>query len=167
LKELRRAHQLLESGDHANAAVLFERLAASAHDRGVIRLAPQLYFQAGRARLLSGDLEEGKKQILVGLGLLADEERWDTLQRSGGRLEQEIPDMGYTQLAEEVGRWIEDALTKEDAPSLKKRTSEAEAQRRGLPLTCPKCAGPLHPVDVDWFDSKAAECPYCGGLIKI
>ncbi|HEX9017849.1 MAG TPA: hypothetical protein VF806_01610 [Anaerolineaceae bacterium] len=35
-----------------------------------------------------------------------------------------------------------------------------------LPLMRPSCGGPLDPREVEWVDETAAECGYCGSLVR-
>lgn len=163
-KELRRAHRLMESGEHANAVPLFERLARTAYDMHMLRPAPHLFLQAARARLLSGEREAGRDLLLQGLSILAEAGRWETLQNAGILLEEELPALGQEQVGAEIRAWIDDQLKGQKTAQ---DVDTAPARRAGLPLTCPYCQAALHPIVVEWFDRTAAECPYCGSVIQI
>src|SRR5512139_107272 len=84
-RTLRRAHHLLETGEHGNAAVLFDELALHARDRNLIEIAPFLFLQGGRAHLLAGQAQAGERDLWEGLDLLAGSQRWGILRRLGDR----------------------------------------------------------------------------------
>jgi len=168
-----RAHRLLEAGEHANAAYLYEELAQSAHDRGRLRVAPHLYIQAGRANLLGGQAEAGMRLVRQGLGMLAEAGRWLTLSRLGRRLVIELRDLGRGNDAAEIERWLESSLRGQDLSDSfgdVEAGAEAGAQavpRRGiLPLQCPYCGATVHPDEVEWIDENTAECAYCGSMLR-
>ena len=58
-QELRRAHGLMEQGNHAEAAVIFISLAEKALDRNVLKHGIAMLLQAGHAYVLAGEVEKG------------------------------------------------------------------------------------------------------------
>src|SRR5512136_640674 len=68
-QDLQRANRLMEIGDFANAAILYENLARKVHDFSRPRQAGHLYVQAARARLLAGQVKPGLETLEHGLSI--------------------------------------------------------------------------------------------------
>ncbi len=163
-RALQRAHRLMESGDYANASDIFEMLAQGARDRGLLRQAPRLYLQAGKASLLGGQRARGVELLRAGLTLLAESQRWAQLHQASTRVIDELEQWGETELAEEFRQWLHTQLP-EDEAAYQQRAAQAP-RRPPLPLHCPSCGGPVRPDEVEWLDATTAECPYCGSGIR-
>ena len=69
---LQHAHELMEGGNYAEAALAFEKLAAAAEQRMGPR-APFLFMQAGRARILLKQIPAGMAHLRHGLEKEASE----------------------------------------------------------------------------------------------
>ena len=162
-KMLQRAHRLMEVGDHANAAVIFERLARGAHDRGILNTAPHLFLQAARANLLAEKTDRGLTMMCQGLEILAKSKRWLALQRAGRRSVEELTVWGLSRQAEELADWLEKTLPKD---TLEARLNQVQSHRGQLPLKCQNCGGTLRSDEVEWIDRDTASCPYCGSAIR-
>ena len=162
-RALQRAHRLMEIGDFTNAADIFERLARGAHDRGILRQAPRLYLQAGRAHLLAGDSVRGADFVRQGLNILAEAQRWGQLYRAGLRVVDELEQWGYAELAREFEAWLKAILP--EGPDAY-QSAGIPSQRPQLPIHCPSCGGPIRADDVEWLDAATAECPYCGSGVR-
>ncbi len=162
-KALQRAHRLMESGDYTNAADMFERLARGAHDRGMLRQAPRLYLQAGKANILAGNLERGGDMLRQGLNIIAGAQRWMYLHQAGSRVVAELTEWGHSALAAEFEQWLEQTLPADTASY---QPAGSPAQRPQLPLHCPSCGGPIRSDEIDWLDATTAECPYCGSGVR-
>jgi DNA-directed RNA polymerase subunit RPC12/RpoP len=162
-KMLQRAHRLMEVGDHTNAAVIFERLARGAHDRGILKTAPYLYLQAARANLLAGKTDRGVGMIYQGLETLAESQRWLALQRAGRRSVEELTVWGLSIQATELAGWLKETLPKD---ALEERLDQVQPRRGQLPLKCSNCGGTLRSDEVEWIDRDTAACPYCGSTIQ-
>jgi hypothetical protein len=158
---LKRAHRLMEVGDHANAAVIFERLAREGLDLGYVRQAPFLLLQAGRSRLLAGQDQAGAALLREGLALLAAAGRWRALRTAGARLVQELRILGKTGLADEISAWLETTLPAADETA----PAHAQASLR-LPASCPHCGAPSRPDELEWLSQTSVACSYCGGIIS-
>ena len=161
-RQLWRAHQLLESGHHDEAANIFEHLARAAHDRGLIRHTPNLYLQAARANILAGRLEKGKALIFEGLEIFNQTQRWSALARSGQRIVDELHQLGYGDIATEVEQWLAKTLPE----SLESYIQTSQKSAAPLPLKCPSCGGALRPGEVEMLDQFTGECPYCGSAVR-
>src|SRR5512137_1027326 len=79
---LQRANQMMAAGNYAAAAEIFEQFSRGAVNRDGPR-APWFLFQAGRARLLAGQVDMGVMHIREGLSLFAERGQWGDLQRTG------------------------------------------------------------------------------------
>jgi hypothetical protein len=150
----------MEKGDFANAAELFERLAQSAYDRGMLRQAPGLYLQTGRAYALAGNLEKGADFLRQGLQIIADGQHWHHLRQAGQRVVAELNQWNQPELAQEFESWLQNMLPEQIS------TPNAVTPRGKLPLKCPSCGGPVRPDEVEWLDQHTGECPYCGSAIR-
>jgi hypothetical protein len=158
---LRRAHQMMENGEHAGAAEIFLGLAQAAHDRGILKYAPNLYLQAARAQLLSGDIEQGQYNIFEGLKILANHQRWPTLARVSQRILSELNQLGHPELVENVSNWLSKTL-----PEPIESYIAQNEEPRNLPLKCPFCGSALRPDEIEMLDKITGECPYCGSAIR-
>jgi hypothetical protein len=165
-KELRRAHRLMESGEHANAAELIERIAHTIYDLHMLRLAPRLYIQAGRARILAGEVQNGRELLEQGLEIWASSGRKVELVGTSQRLLHELHSLGFSEAAVQLEEWLKKRYPKQDLPEAETPMTPGEHRRLGLPLQCAECDAPLHPDDLDWKGSQQGECPYCGSFIQ-
>ena len=159
---LRRANELAAVGDFAGAASSFEELARGAVARDGPR-APLLLFQAGRMRILAGEIPLGMTHLQQGLELFAARGQWRQFRNTGQRAVAELSQRGLTGQAEQI-----EAILKTSLPasfSLGPRV-ESEKPKPVLPTNCPGCGGPLHSDEVDWTDEITAECPYCGSAVR-
>ena len=163
LKDVRRAHSLVERGDHTNAAQLFERQARDAADRGIYLPAAHLYLQAGRAKLLAGETKASEQLLLQGLGILADRLNPDRLALSSEQLIQDLLNMGQSQLAVDLRNWLEQALNvNQTGPVVGAGDLPA---RTKFSIRCPHCNAILRPADIEAWDAVRDLCVYCGSLI--
>ena len=163
LKDVRRAHSLVERGDHANAAQLFERQARDAADRGIYLPAAHLYLQAGRARLLAGESSASEQMLHQGLGILADYLNPHRLALSSELLFDDLLNMGQSQLAADLRMWLERTLEKNQ--TLPVGSAGDHPIRTSLSIQCPRCNAILRPADLEAWDSTQDICVYCGSLI--
>ena len=162
---LTRANQLMATGNYPAAAQAFEQLAEGAHNRGLPRDA-QLFLQAGRCRLLAGQVESGMSNMKQGLSLFAQRGHLAQLQKSGGLVLADLKQRGLNAEAAEI-----QALQQAEVPATKTPTTisgpaATQGKHRLLPTVCPTCGGPLRPNEVEWLDDATAECPYCGGVTR-
>ena len=157
LKDLRRAHALMERGEHANAAVLFERQARDAGDRGLLLPAAHLSLQAGRARLLAGEIEVGRQHLHQGLEILSNREDLQRLEKSGSLLIKDLTSLGQDQLAEQVKEFLGQVF--ENHSGIEANTDTAHPF---IPYKCQKCGAFLRAEDLETGDSQSTVCVYCG-----
>jgi len=162
-RALQRAHRQMENGDYANAADIFERLGRAAHDRGILRQAPRLYLQAGRAYMLAGATEKGGDLLRQGLNIFVEGQHWPQLHRSGQRVVDELEQWGHSDLAKEFDEWLNSTLPEKSEAY---QRAAAATSRPQLPIHCPSCGGPIRADDVEWLDATTAECPYCSSGVR-
>jgi tetratricopeptide (TPR) repeat protein len=160
-QELVLANQMMEAGDYAGAAEQFEVIARIDEARGG-QYAPQLYLQAGRARLLSGHNEAGLAHLKHGLSLFANRADWLRLHRAGRRIIAELNQRGLTDEAHEISEFINSNLPGNFSAPRETRP----ARKPILPTHCPSCGAALRPDEVDWLDDLTAECAYCGSPVR-
>jgi hypothetical protein len=163
LKDIRRAHSLVERGDHENAAHLFERQARDAADRGIYLPAAHLFLQAGRARLLAGETSTSGLLLRKGLGILAERVNSRRLMISGNQLIEDLLSMGDGQLAVDLRGWLGQILEINPLPSIS--VLENLPARTKLRIRCPHCYAILRPADIESGDAGQEVCVYCGSLI--
>ena len=162
IKLLQRAHRMMENGEHAGAARIFENLARKAEDRGRLRYAPHFYLQAGRTNILCGQIQPGADLLKHGLALLAKSEQWSVLARSASRVMDELQKLGHPGISVEINNWLSSSLPE----PLENYNQLSQPAAAPLPLKCPKCGGALWPGEVEMIDEAAGECPYCGSAIR-
>jgi hypothetical protein len=152
---------MFESGNYAGAAGQFEAIARADEAHGG-RYAPQLFLQAGSARILSGRTEEGLAQLKHGLSLLAGSGYWLRFYRAGRRIIGELNQHGLAEEANEISSFLNSNL-----PGNFSAPEEASLARKPvLPTHCPSCGAALRPGEVDWLDEISAECAYCGSPVR-
>jgi hypothetical protein len=157
---LRRANELMATGDYPGAAQVFEDLARGAVARNGPR-APWLLIQAGRMRILAGQVPLGMTHLQQGLGLFAKRGQWQRFRNSGQRIEAELSQRGLTGQAQQIEATLKASLPAGFVPG-----AGPEKTKRVLPTNCHGCGGPLHADEVEWTDEITAECPYCGSAVR-
>jgi len=159
---LRRANQLMARGDYPGAAQAFEVLARGAVARNGPR-APMLLIQAGRMRILAGQVPMGMIHLKQGLGLFAARGQWQRFNNAGLRVSAELSQHGLIEQAGQIEATLKANLPAGFIPGLGIGTQKT---KRVLPTNCHGCGGPLHADEVEWTDEITAECPYCGSAVR-
>jgi hypothetical protein len=152
---------MMENGNHAGAAKLFKRLGRGAEDFGKMRLAPNLYLQAGRADILGGEPKQGEALIIHGLTILAKAQRWSALAGTGQIVLTELQQLSRLEIRDHISKWLAATLP-EPIDSYQPRYPQAIH----FPLKCPFCGGALRPGEVEILDEITGECPYCGSALR-
>lgn len=158
---LQEANLAFDKGEFGRAAELFEQIAQAATARGGPR-ASLFHLQAGRARILAGQVALGMPSLKSGLQLLAQRKQLPRLHKAGARVIAELHERGLKNEATEIENWLQTAL-----PST--ATFEVQptpAKRPILPTHCPQCGAALRPDEVEWLDDVTAECGYCGSPVR-
>lgn len=159
---LRRAHEMMRLGEYAQAAMTFEQLAYAAEAPNGLR-APHLHLQAGRARLLNNQPAAALPHFKRGLELLIENGRYNQVYRAGQRIVQELKLRGLEREAREIA-----ALVGTSIPAIADMPTERGPDVAAvlLPTHCESCGGPVRATEVEWLDSRTAECPYCGSPVR-
>lgn len=157
---LRNAHRLMEAGSYTEASLAFYDLARKAEDRFPER-APILYFEAGRAAVLSGDNKKGIVHFRSALTLLGTQQRYRRLQNVGERIIAELRERGLNAEAEEV-----ESVIRNNAQAPAEKEASVSKKPAILPTHCPSCGAALRPNEVEWLDDVTAECDYCGSPVR-
>lgn len=161
------AHQLLSSGQYAEAGTAYLDLANRGVEHG-IRQAPNLYFQAARCYILADDSIKALEIIRSGFEAFARENRWVDLYRSGLRITNMLNDNHLIREAEIVSGWVKELIPPQVLSRLKSEPARepSPSLKSILPTHCPSCGGTVNPKEVEWVDDKSAMCDYCGSIVR-
>lgn len=155
--ELRRANELVESGQFLEAADVFEHLAAIFRKRGMPQF-PQLLIQAGRARINGGDQETGTERIKTGIIALLEGGRLVRLARLRPGLQEFFLSRKLDAGWQEIQRLLDQAGLSTPTP--------ARVQTARLPAKCPYCGASIILEELEESNTKDAICGYCGSLVQ-
>ncbi len=164
---LQEANFNFDKGEYGRAAELFERMALSADGRDGPR-APIFHLQAGRARILAGQVKLGMPSLRRGLELFAQRDQWQRLHQAGARVVGELTTRGLKDEAAEIESFLKGSL-KGSSPSMPAAESQPAknlVKKPVLPTHCPSCGAALRPDEVEWLDDVTAECAYCGSPVR-
>jgi hypothetical protein len=158
---LQEANFAFDKGEYGHAAELFEQIAQTAAARGAPRAA-LFHLQAGRARILAGQIQLGMPSLKRGLEILAERRQFPRLHKAATRVITELDERGLKNEAIEIEAWL-----KSVSPSMPTiETNETRTKRPILPTHCPSCGAALRPDEVEWIDNVTAECAYCGSPVR-
>lgn len=158
---LQEANFAFDKGEYGRAGELFENLAKAADARGGPR-APIFHLQAGRARVLAGQVKLGMPSLKRGLQLLSQRGMDLKYRRAAKRVIDELDSRGLKAEVAEIQAWL-----KGIAPvRIELDTEPPPAKRPILPTHCPSCGAAVRPDEVEWLDEVTAECAYCGSPIR-
>jgi hypothetical protein len=159
---------LLAEGRFAEAAAIFAELSEEAKRRGMLVRAADLALQASRAHLLADDVETALERAREALRLLVRGGRAGRVGRVLPRMTAALRQRGYDaqadQLEQEAAQALEGVGLSLD--EVRERVPQATERRGTLPAQCGGCGARLVPDEVEWHDAHAAECLYCGTVIK-
>ncbi len=162
---LARANQLMAAGNFSAAAQAYEQLAFGAQQRGIPRDA-HLFLQAGRCRLLAGQVESGMANLKQGLEIFIRRGNLAQLKKSGELAIADLKQRGLNAEAAEIENLLVSSLPTGTSQTTATTSIPTEEKPRLLPTTCPACGGPLRPGEVEMLDEITGECPYCGGGVR-
>ena len=157
---LQRTNELMSIGQYAAAAENYELFARGALQRGGPR-APVFFLQAGRARILAGQVPVGMAHIQQGLSIFASRGQVAEVQRAGTRVIAELNERGLAAEAAQVEAYLKTVI-----PAGFVATPGAAKPKPVLPTNCPGCGGPIRSDEVAWVDDITAECPFCGSAVR-
>lgn len=107
---LARAKRLLDQGRFAEAAPIFERLAAGAAERGMLNRAGDLYLQSARCHLETGDATRAVEQGKQALRLFGRAGLVGKIQKVVPRMTEALEEKGYKAEAEALRQEVEARL---------------------------------------------------------
>ena len=165
---LQRANELMAINDFSGAALAYEELAQAAKVR-TGPAAPHLYIQAGRARILAGQVPIGIVHIKQGLSLFAEHGEWLKFHRNRRRTVEELHRLKLNEEADSLSTYLSADIPegiKEDEAKTRDIVGRVERRKAILPVKCQGCGAPLRSDEVEWVDEVSAECPYCGSLSR-
>jgi len=148
--QMNQAETLISSGQPAQAAQLYMRLASEAELTHHPRQAGSFYARAAHAWLDGQNITRARVCAAKAvsyynqLGMQLRAERF-----------QERFDLRC------------DSLLAENAPVSTPGQPPVQARQiKTLPTACPQCGAPLRADEVEWADESTAECNFCGALIR-
>jgi predicted Zn-ribbon and HTH transcriptional regulator len=165
---LQRANELMAISDFTGAARAYEELAQAAQAR-TGPAAPHLYMQAGKARLLAGQVPIGIVHIKQGLSLFAGRGEWLKFYRNRRRTVEELLRLGLNGETDALATYLSAELPagiQEDEAKTRDNIGRVERRKAVLPPKCQGCGAPLRSDEVEWVDEVSAECPYCGSISR-
>jgi hypothetical protein len=159
---LQEANFAFDKGEYGRAGELFEKLAETAAARGGPR-APLFFLQAGRARMLAGQIKLAMPSLKRGFELLAQSGAWKKFQQAGQLTVRELMVNGFTVESQELQAFLTRNSPREIplAP-----IPERPVKNPTLPTHCPSCGAAVRPDEVEWLDEVTAECAYCGSPLR-
>ncbi len=172
LQALAQANDLLEAGEPAAAAPIFERLSEGARAHGFPARSANLALQAARAHLEAGQVSAACHWALAGLTRLAHSGQCGRVPRVLGRICAALEEAGHPAEAAELRGQVAQALSdmglslEQLAPAGAPMAAGAAATIPTLPARCSGCGAPLIPDEIEWRDAHSALCPYCGTVAK-
>ena len=131
--------------------------------------AGQLNLEAARSYLRLDDLDSAYERAKKGLRLFREAGRPGRVRELAPRILRALQERGRHKEAEELKKELE-ALIGPSPPGLRRGpipVSEPIIVREELPEKCPHCSASLKDEEVDWVGPHTAECPYCGGAVKL
>jgi hypothetical protein len=166
-RALEQANRLMENGEYAAAAPVFEQLGRGAQQRGLVKQAAFLLLQAAQNYLLADQARRGIGLMNEGLGLLAEAQRWPALRQAGELSLAELQRLELHQEAAGLQAWLEKTLPARQAGAPEPAAqAQAAAQPPRLPLKCPFCGAALRADLLEWIDAQTAECLYCASPVR-
>ena len=161
-QRLRRAHDLMLSGNYYEAAQQYQALAEGAEKRQLPQ-APQLFLQAGRAWFEAGDSNAGLANIQKGLNILRIFRGFKRLNVVGYRIQSELDEKGFAHEASVIGGYLKQMRLDHD---LKDIRISRDMRGSKLPVKCSQCGGSIIPDQVERFKDGSAQCDYWGSVIQ-
>lgn len=154
---VRRAMRLWEEGRFEEAAGAFDDLSQRAEERGRLFQAANLSAQAARCHLRLEDVDAAYERGLRAL---------DLFKRAGRPLAARRLVERMIGVLREKGRESDAQALERDLSQLPAAPTGPGAHRGGLPGKCPQCGGPIEESETTWVGPSAAECSYCGSVVK-
>ena len=161
--EIKEAHRLFDSGDFIKSGQLFLELAEKALEKGIPQ-APNLFLKSAACFLRGEENEKGEQLIIRGLNLFAQRKQWRKIIISSSITINKLRDIGQQDMAKRIGNWVEGNVPDEirQSDKWKKAGGLKPRSETKLPDKCQVCGGPVDPKEIEWFNSDAVICSFCG-----
>jgi hypothetical protein len=161
-----RANQLMAEKNYAEAAKLFDQLAALALSRNGLR-APFFKIQTGRCELLIGNFDSGMENLKQGFEILFEQQRYQAFRRFAAAVNRDLAQNGLESVAEAFNQFLKETTNFDYLDSQESPLSPLPSGRHPyLPIKCPSCGAPTRMDEVEWLDSITAVCDFCGSMIR-
>jgi tetratricopeptide (TPR) repeat protein len=152
----------MHAGRFAEAADQFDQLARGAEGRAMPAAAAEMYLRAARCYGELDDLERADDRAEKAIDLFIEARRSVRVRQVLPRALAALERRGRQEDAERLRQKVEEAF---GGQGLVPARGRARAAAR-LPAKCANCGGPIKPDEVAWAGPAAAECPYCGSVVK-
>jgi len=160
-----RAHRLFDEGRYLEAES-FGQLSDFARDNEQPLRAAHMAAQAGRAFLEAGDGDRALARTRQALGHFIAGGRPGQAVHLSRRAIEALRARGFNQQAVALEQEVKSRLA-EIGFDFAHLPVELGLQSHGtLPPACPRCGGPIRADEIEWIDSKSAECPYCASIVQ-
>ena len=159
------AHRLFESGQPAEAAPLFARLAQEAEAQGRARLAANLHLQAARSLMAVGRGPEALAHASAGLNIFIRLGMIPRARRAYRTFTRELLDRGMAAEASQLEHDLQAQTGPLEVGDMEDAGAQPTWPRGRLPARCPHCGGAVRSDEVEWIDEHSAECDYCGSVV--
>jgi tetratricopeptide (TPR) repeat protein len=163
-RKLMEARELLERGEFAAAAAMFEELAHAAEQRGMLDRAGDLRLQGARCFIRLDEIDRANRESMRALRLFLRARRPVKGRRLLPKIIAYLEEQGRHDEARELREKAEELL--EGLPSGRMPGAGDRLVPGKLPGKCPNCGGPIKPNEVNWVGRGSAECPYCGSVVS-
>lgn len=162
------ANDLLDKGQFAEAARIFGRLSEGARRHGRPLRAANLALRAAQAYLVADDVEAALVQAERTIRLLARGGPPERVPRVLSRIAEALRERGYEDEADQLTHYADQVLkgVGRSLDEMETQSPRVTERRASLPDRCGGCGASLIPDDVEWHDTRTAECPYCGAIVK-
>jgi len=166
---LTHAHRLLTDEQFGEAARIFTKLSNGADRHSMPVRAGELALRGAHAYIKAGEVPIGLDWAKKGLRHLTRADRPRRVAQGLFRTVELLREIGYDTEAIQFERDVKNALADVGFSLDEAATTVMPRQSRTgtLPAKCSGCGAPLHPNEVEWYDTQTAGCVYCGTLAKV
>jgi hypothetical protein len=165
-EQLASARALAQSGQHAEAAAAYTRMAGIARERGMPRMAATLSARAAESHARAGDRQGLVAATEAAIGDAKIEADADHASRTFGDLLSSLKETEFAGAAPEMEGAIRQALGVAPTPPPAEGTpAVSRSVRRHLPTACDACGAPVSSAELRFNDRGDADCPYCGSIL--
>ncbi|MFP4345659.1 MAG: hypothetical protein ACLFU8_13275 [Anaerolineales bacterium] len=154
------AQRLLDLGQHAQAAAVYDRLATEAYARGRVRAGVQMDLEAGRAYLRADLVDQAQARARRAVERSGELGHAGLVRSLVEGIVRRLEARGDSTAAQSFRAEMEARWETESPPP-----TAAQARTARLPAHCPACRAPLRLDEVEWSAEDRATCPFCGSVV--